>query len=86
MTDRVNPPFDGTLRQYRAWCRKHGGTLKIAHRNPRGVISISQGGFNHVYKFDKYGKGDGKYSWSSSFVEDFMARATAAAMKEFPDS
>ena len=83
--ERVDPPFDGTLEFYRAWAKKHGGTVKVVHKNPNGVISITQGGFNHVYRHDKYGKGDGKYSWSSTMKIGFMAECVSAYMEAHPE-
>lgn len=85
MTERVRPPFDGSLAFLRAWCREHGGTLKIVHKNPRGVIEILQGGMSHIYHHDKYGKHDRKYSWGSSIPVDFMAQCMNAYHKAHPD-
>lgn len=85
MADRAHPPVTGSLPFWRAWCREHGGVLKVVHRNPRGVIEITQGQMRHVYHFDKYGKGDGKYSWGSSFPVDFLARMTNAYLEANPD-
>lgn len=76
--ERVHPPVSGTLRFWRAWAREHGGTVKVVHRNPRGVIEIVQGGARHIYHFDKYGRRDGKYSWGSSLPVDFLAQMAAA--------
>lgn len=86
MTARVDPPFDGTLRFYRAWCREHDGVLEVVHKNPRGVISITQGGYKHVYHHDKYGKGDGKYSWSSTMMVGFLTACVNAYIEANPDA
>ena len=85
MSERVDPPFDGTLEFYRAWAKKHGGTVKVVHKNPNGVISITQGGYNHVYRHDKYGKGDDKYSWSSTMMVGFLAACANAYVEANPD-
>lgn len=83
--EKQHPPVTGSLRFWRAWCREYGGKLKIVHKNPRGVISIVQGGIRHVYHHDKYGKGDDKYSWGSSFPVDFLAQLANAFQKNNPD-
>jgi len=85
MTDRVHPPVSATLATFRAWCRKNGGTLERIRHKGLNNISIRQGGMHHVFIFDKGGKGDGEYGWSSSFAEDFLARATAAYLKANPE-
>ena len=86
MTEYVHPPFSGTLRFFRAWAKKHGGTVTIVHRNPRGVISVVQGGARHVYHFDKYGNRDGKYSKGSQMPVDWLAQMSAAYTEANPDS
>jgi hypothetical protein len=75
MSCSAKHPFDGTLRQLRAWAHRHGGYVSIIHRNPRGVIELVQGGVRTVYHHDKYGKRDGRYSWSSTYPVDFLVRA-----------
>ena len=85
MSEQVDPPFDGTLEFYRAWAKKHGGAVEVVHKNPNGVISITQGGYNHVYRHDKYGNGDDKYSWSSTMMVGFMAACVDFIQGILPD-
>lgn len=84
--ERANPPFSGSFEFYHAWCKEHRGTLRVAHKNPRGVIVITQGGQRTVFHHDKYGKGEDKYFWGSTMPVDFFAQCALAYHKANPDA